>query len=60
MIRIFSFQVSTSVSANRDRILIVPDIWFHRYEEDDKGVKHDIEGRCRSTTLSHRSFAERS
>jgi hypothetical protein len=42
-----------------DRDIIVPNIWFHRYREE-KGKMVDIEGRCKSTTIStpSRSFAD--
>jgi hypothetical protein len=30
-----------------DRDILVPNIWFHRYEDRD-GMKRDIEGRCKS------------
>lgn len=30
-----------------DRDILVPNIWFHRYEDKD-GKKRDIEGRCKS------------
>jgi hypothetical protein len=29
-----------------DRDVIVPNIWFHRYEKGKDGQPHDIEGRC--------------
>jgi Anp1 len=31
-----------------DRDVIVPNIWFHRYEKGKDGQPHDIEGRCKS------------
>jgi hypothetical protein len=29
-----------------DRDVIVPNVWFHRYEKGKDGQPHDIEGRC--------------
>lgn len=48
MIEIFWSQVSTKNCDRKVSILIVTDVWFHRYEDDGHGGKKDIEGRCRS------------
>ena len=35
-----------------ENMLILADVWFHRYEDDGNGGKRDIEGRCRKKSIS--------